>query len=208
MMPTGSGRRRRSIDRDVAAIDDRRDRRRVRRRTADAVLLERLDERRLGEARRRLREVLGRVGVADGRRPRPRRGRAGATPPRRRRRRRGLRCRRARSRRTSSAWRWRAARTARHRRSALVVSIRFSAICDASARCQMSRYSRSSSGLRTLASESGSRAKLVGPDRLVRLLGALASWSCMPRPLGQRVGIAVAPGDDVVGLLHRRARER
>ena len=49
------------LDAHVAAIDDRRDRRRVRRRPADAVLLERLDQRRLGEARRRLGEVLGRA---------------------------------------------------------------------------------------------------------------------------------------------------
>src|SRR2546430_1607482 len=43
---------------DVLAIDERRDRRRVRRRPADAVLLERFHERRFGEARWRLREVL------------------------------------------------------------------------------------------------------------------------------------------------------
>ena len=55
------------LDADVAAIDDRRDRRRVRRRPADAVLLERLDQRRLGEARRRLGEVLGRRDVAHAR---------------------------------------------------------------------------------------------------------------------------------------------
>ena len=53
------------LDPDVAAIDDRRDRRRVGRRPADAVLLERLDQRRLGEARRRLGEVLGRRDLAD-----------------------------------------------------------------------------------------------------------------------------------------------
>ena len=46
--------------RHVAAIDDRRDRRGVGRRPADAVLLERLDQRRLGVARRRLGEVLRR----------------------------------------------------------------------------------------------------------------------------------------------------
>ena len=48
------------LDPDVAAIDDRRDRRRVGRRPADPVLLERLDQGRLGEARRRLGEMLGR----------------------------------------------------------------------------------------------------------------------------------------------------
>ena len=52
------------LDPDVAAVDDRRDRRGVGRRPADAVLLERLDQRRLGEARRRLGEVLGRRDVA------------------------------------------------------------------------------------------------------------------------------------------------
>ena len=55
------------LDADVAAIDDRRDRGRVRRRPADAVLLERLDERRLGEARRRLGEVLVRGDLDDAR---------------------------------------------------------------------------------------------------------------------------------------------
>ena len=48
------------LDADVAAVDDRRDRRRVGRRPADAVLLERLDQGRLGVAGRRLGEVLGR----------------------------------------------------------------------------------------------------------------------------------------------------
>ena len=42
----------------VAAIEDRRDRRRVRGWAADAVFLERLDEARLAESRRGLREVL------------------------------------------------------------------------------------------------------------------------------------------------------
>src|SRR5437870_1557569 len=42
----------------VVTIDERRDRRRVRRRAADAMLLERLHQRRLVEPRRRLREVL------------------------------------------------------------------------------------------------------------------------------------------------------
>ena len=51
------------LDPDVAAVDDRRDRRRVGRRPADAVLLERLDQRRLGVPRRRLGEVLGRGDV-------------------------------------------------------------------------------------------------------------------------------------------------
>ena len=46
---------------DVAAVDDRRDRRRIGRRAADAALLERLDQRCLGVARRRLREVLARA---------------------------------------------------------------------------------------------------------------------------------------------------
>ena len=55
------------LDPDVAAVDDRRDRRGVGRRPADPVLLERLDQRRLGEARRRLGEVLGRRDVLDGR---------------------------------------------------------------------------------------------------------------------------------------------
>ena len=49
------------LDPDVAAVGDRRDRRGVGRRTADAVLLERLDQRRLGEARRWLGEVLVRA---------------------------------------------------------------------------------------------------------------------------------------------------
>ena len=48
------------LDPDVAAVGDRRDRRRVRRRAADPVLLERLDQRGLRIARRRLGEVLGR----------------------------------------------------------------------------------------------------------------------------------------------------
>ena len=64
MLPTGSGPQAALLDRDVAAVDDRGDRRRVRGRPADAVLLERLDERRLRVARRRLGEVLGRLGVA------------------------------------------------------------------------------------------------------------------------------------------------
>ncbi len=55
------------LDPDVAAIDDRRDRGGIGRRTADAVLLERLDERRLGEAWRRLGEMLGRGDLANGR---------------------------------------------------------------------------------------------------------------------------------------------
>ena len=50
---------------DVAAIDDRRDGGRIGRRPTDAVLLERLDERCLGEARRRLREVLRGRDLAD-----------------------------------------------------------------------------------------------------------------------------------------------
>ena len=54
-------------DLDVAAVHDRRDRGGVRGRPADAVLLERLDQRRLGVARRRLREVLRRRHVLDGR---------------------------------------------------------------------------------------------------------------------------------------------
>ena len=58
------------LDADVAAVEDRRDRGRVGRRPADPVLLERLDQRRLREARRRLGEVLGRRDVA---RPRSRR---------------------------------------------------------------------------------------------------------------------------------------
>ncbi len=45
-------------DRDVAAVDDRRERRRIGGGTAHPELFERLHERRLGEARRRLREVL------------------------------------------------------------------------------------------------------------------------------------------------------
>ena len=45
----------------VVAAGEGREDRGVGRRAADAVLLERLDERRLGEARRRLREVLLRV---------------------------------------------------------------------------------------------------------------------------------------------------
>ena len=65
------------LDPDVAAVDDRRDRRGVRRRPADAVLLERLDQRRLGEARRRLGEVLGRGDLVDAWSCRPRRARAG-----------------------------------------------------------------------------------------------------------------------------------
>jgi hypothetical protein len=48
------------LDPDIAAVLDRRDRRRIRGRPPDAVLLERLDERRLGEPRGRLGEVLGR----------------------------------------------------------------------------------------------------------------------------------------------------
>ena len=43
---------------DVAAVLDRRQDRRVGRRPADALLLQLLDQRRLGEPRRRLREVL------------------------------------------------------------------------------------------------------------------------------------------------------
>ena len=53
------------LDADVAAVGDGRDRRRVGGRPADAVLLERLDQRRLGEARRRFGEVLGRRDVGD-----------------------------------------------------------------------------------------------------------------------------------------------
>ena len=52
------------LDPDVAALQDRRDRRRVRRRPADAVLLERLDQRRLGVPGRGLGEVLGRGDLA------------------------------------------------------------------------------------------------------------------------------------------------
>jgi hypothetical protein len=53
------------LDPDVAAIGDGRDGRGIRRRTADAVFLERLDEGRLREARRRLGEVLGRRDLLD-----------------------------------------------------------------------------------------------------------------------------------------------
>src|SRR5207245_1474594 len=49
------------FDHYVAPIDDRRDRRRVRRWSANAVLLEGLDEGRLGVPRRRFREVLARI---------------------------------------------------------------------------------------------------------------------------------------------------
>ena len=56
------------LDADIAAIGDRRDGRGVCRRPADAVLLERLDQGRLGEARRRLREVLAGRDIDDGRR--------------------------------------------------------------------------------------------------------------------------------------------
>ena len=66
------------LDADVPAVEDRRDRGGIGGRTADPVLLERLDQRRLGEPRRRLREVLagghvqdpGRVALAQrGKRP-------------------------------------------------------------------------------------------------------------------------------------------
>ena len=50
-------------DRDVAPVDDRRDRRGVGRRAPDPVLLESLDQGRLGVARRRLGEVLDRGDV-------------------------------------------------------------------------------------------------------------------------------------------------
>ena len=56
-------------------------------------------------------------------------------------------------------------------RSTVVVSSSLAAICEAMARCQMSRYRRSSSGLRDGASESGSRWKLVGR------IDSCASWA-------------------------------
>src|SRR5438034_4529947 len=49
------------------SLEDRRDRRGVRRRTTDTVLLEGFDQRRLGVARRRLGEVLRRRDRLDGR---------------------------------------------------------------------------------------------------------------------------------------------
>src|SRR6185436_15706764 len=55
------------LDADVAPVQDRGNRRGIRRRPADPVLLEGPDERRLGEARGRLREVLRRGHVTDGR---------------------------------------------------------------------------------------------------------------------------------------------
>ena len=103
------------LDPDVAPVEDRRDRRGVGRRPADPVLLERLDQRRLGEARRRLREVLGRRHVADGRDRALAPGPAGCARPRRRRRRRGLPCRPRRSRRRASSSRSPGARTGRRR---------------------------------------------------------------------------------------------
>ena len=67
MSATGSGSEPAILDPDVAAVGDRRDRGGIGRRAADAVLLERLDQRRLGEARWRLGEVLRRRDVADAR---------------------------------------------------------------------------------------------------------------------------------------------
>ena len=160
------------LDPDVAAVDDRRDRRRVGRRPADPVLLERLDQRRLGEARRRLGEVLGRRDVADvgpvalGQRRQATLGLvvlgrvvvaalgvdAGEPVEQRPR-------RVARSSYGPAA------------SSTVVVSSSLAAICEASARCQISRYRRSSSGLSMPASESGSRRKQVGR------IDSCASWA-------------------------------
>ena len=161
------------LDGHVAAIDDGRDGRRVRGRPPDAVLLERLDERRLRVARRRLGEVLGGRDLANvGRVALCERRQLALLLLLRRRRRRGPRCRRGRSPRTASGWRWRAGRSGPADRSTVVVSSSFGAICEAMARCQMRRYSRSSSTESWPASESGSRAKLVG---------RIASWaSCAP----------------------------
>ena len=176
------------LDADVAAVDDRRDGRGVRRRPADPVLLERLDQRRLGEARRRLGEVLGRGHVLDRVRVAAlgqRRQRPSPRPPRRRRRR-GLRCRRGRNRRTAPSSPRRAARRRPSASSTVVVSSSLAAICDASARCQIRRYSRSSSGL----SEPGQRIRVAPeagrPDRLVGLLGALR-LRLVDAALGHRV---------------------
>src|SRR5205814_1458947 len=55
------------LERDVATIEDGADRRRVGRWSTDPELLERLDQRCLGEARWRLGEVLGRRDVLDAR---------------------------------------------------------------------------------------------------------------------------------------------
>ncbi len=124
----------------VAAVDDRGDRRRVRRRPADAVLLERLDQARLGVARRRLGEVLLRVDGSRRWSRRPRRAAAACAPPPPSRRP-CPRCRRPRTRRTRCASRTPAGR-----------------IDPRSARPSWSRAPSPSSGSRGRAARSGGRA--------------------------------------------------
>ena len=89
----------------------------------------------------------------------------------------------------------------------MVVSSSLGAICEASARCQIRRYRRSSSGL----SDPGQRIRVAlergRPDRLVGLLGALRLGLVDPA-LGHRERRPVALADDLAGLAHGHAGDR
>ena len=197
------------LDADVAAIGDRRDRRRVRRRPADAVLLERLDQRRLGEARRRLGEMLGRRDVADvgdaalgqHRQPGARfvlvvgggvvaaLGVDDREAVEQHLRRRGAQLVAA----VGQLDRRRLELLGRHLR-------REGALPDQPVEARLVRLQRR--GHRVRITPEARRA-----DRLVRLLGALGLRLVDPA-LGHRVGLAVALADDLAGLAHRHAGDR
>ena len=162
------------LDADVAAVGDRRDRRRVRRRPADAVLLERLDQRRLGEARRRLGEVLGRRDVADVGDARPRSapaagrrllvvvgGRVVAA----------LGVDDARSRRTAPSSPTRAARSGRRPARSSSSRAPWAPSATRARAARSAGRGAASSDLREAAIESGSRLKLVGR------IDSWASWA-------------------------------
>ena len=180
---------------------------------ADAVLLQRLDQRGLGVARRRLGEMLLRRAAAVSatrialaasaaargrRRPPWRRPR----PPGRR------RCSPA----SPASSRWRAAGGARGpsgpaSMSTATVSNTACAICEATARFQISAYSRyrSSSILPSMSRRrDGGRGRT---DGLVRLLGVLRLGLVDARLLGHLVR-AVEPRGDLADLLHRLGRQR
>ena len=91
--------------------------------------------------------------------------------------------------------------------STVVVSSSLAAICDASARCQIRRYRRSSSGLSDARERVRVAPEARRADRLVRLLGALR-LRLVDAALGHRVRLAEALADDVAGLAHRDAGDR
>ncbi len=197
------------LDADVAAVGDRRDRRRVRRRPADAVLLERLDQRRLGEARRRLGEVLGRRDVVDvgdaalgqdrqpgaglvlvvGRRVVAALGVDDGEPVEQHLRRRGAQLVAA------------VGQLDRRRLELLGCHLRRQgALPDQAVQPRLVRLERR--GHRVRVAPEARRA-----DRLVRLLGALR-LRLVDAALGHRVRLAVALADDLARLAHRDAGDR